>query len=377
MLSGLFDTIGSRPLGLARVIIGVAAIIRAFISLPELLQLTDEVTMRAPYLQWTPEPTLPLVITVITIWVVAGILFTLGWKVPLIGPVLLLTVVFVISLDEQIYANHLYLLAWLVLLLTLAGAGSGLTVTRSDEPVIRWPVLLLMAQLSIVYGFSALTKLNESFLSGRVLAGTLGSGLVGFPEALRTPRFLSLVATAAVIAELFIAVFIWRKRFRPAAFILGLGLHLSIVLLMAGTAKLLVFALEMLALYPLFLSKDRLVLIWDDSCGYCRDWVRRFQRLDTLRLLEPIGASDPRNPVDATDVARAMHLIHDGETTRGFKAVSRTLENLVPTLWVAPLLRLPGVTHLGGLWYRRQALRRSCLVGTGMAEEISPDSTGR
>jgi hypothetical protein len=51
-----------------------------------------------------------------------------------------------------------------------------------------------MAQLSIVYGFSALTKINEGFLSGVVLARTLGQGLVGFPESLRTPTFLSLVA---------------------------------------------------------------------------------------------------------------------------------------------------------------------------------------
>lgn len=377
MLTHLFDEIDSRPLGLARVIVGVAAIIRALVALPELLRLTDELVMRAPYATWLPAPTVPLVIALVSIWLVAAILFALGWRVPATGTLLLLSIVAVLALDEQTYGNHLYLMAWLVLLLTLAGSGSGLNIRRTQSPVVRWPVLLLMAQLSIVYGFSALTKLNESFLSGTVLAGTLGQGLVGFPEGLRTPAFLGVVAATAVFVELFLAIFIWRRRFRPWAFLLGLGLHTSITLLMSEPLKLLTFTLEMLALYPLFLSHGKLGLIWDDACSYCRGWVDRFARFDILEVLEPMGASDSRNEIARADVQQAMHLVHAGDTSRGFRAVTETLEHLVPTLWVAPALRLPVISQIGEKWYRWQAARRSCPVGVGGSARLSPDSTGR
>ena len=366
MLSRLFDQIGPRPLGLTRVIIGAAALIRCFIALPVLLALTHPATLRVPYAEWVPDPTTPLVLSLISLWAVSALLFTLGWRVPLTGTILLVSIVSALALDQQTYGNHLYLMAWLVLLLTLASAGSGLDVHRRDQPVMRWPVLLLMAQLSIVYGFSAATKLNDTFLSGRVLGENLGTGLLGFPDALRTSSFLSIVAALALFVELFIAVFMWRRRFRPAAFILGLGLHISITLLMAPTMDLVIFSLEMFALYPLFLTQEKLVLVWDDRCDSCRDWVRRLERLDLLQTVESVGATDPTNTIPAADVTRSMHLIHAGETSNGFRAITGTLEHLVPTLWIAPLLRLPGVSQLGERWYRWQARKRSCAVGVGV-----------
>jgi predicted DCC family thiol-disulfide oxidoreductase YuxK len=220
-----------------------------------------------------------------------------------------------------------------------------------------------MFQLSLVYGFSGLSKLNEDFMSGQVLAGVLRGGIVPFPEALVTPRFLSVLAALAVMTELFIALFIWSKRFRPAAFILGLGFHVSLILLMAPTGELAVFALQMLALYPLFLSSDSLVLVWDDECASCADWVTRFRRLDLLNVLTLIGKREIGHDVPREEVERSLHLIHGGIKVQGFRAVAWTLEHLVPTIWFAPILRFPGVTPIGERWYRWQASRRACAVG--------------
>lgn len=360
VLRALTSEIDPRPVGLARIMIGVAALIRAFVAWRVLYRLTDPEVLKAPYAESLPDPNLPMVIAVIAVWVFSATLFTLGWRVSVTGPLLLGAIVVTLSLDQQAYSNHLYLMAWLVLLLTLASAGSCLSIGRSASPVLRWPVLLLMIQLSIVYGFSALTKLNEIFLSGQVLAGTLGYGLLPFPDSLRTPLLLSMAAAVVVFVELFIALFIWRRRFRPAAFVLGLGLHTSITLWMSGTLELLVFSLEMLALYPLFLSRDSLLVIWDDECGWCRNWIARFRRLDVLKVLRPVGKADPSSPVPAADVESAMHLHHLGEMSSGFRAVTLTLEHLVPTLWIAPILRLPGLSSVGEAWYRWQARRRSC-----------------
>lgn len=365
MLSGMFDLIGPRALGLARVIVGFAVLIRSIVVWQVLSRLTRPEVLRAPYLEWVPRPTIAFAIGVVVVWTASSILFTIGWKVQVVGPVLMLTIVGTLALDVQTYSNHLYLMAWLVLLLSIADSGAGLNISRTDRQVVRWPVILLMIQLSIVYGFSALTKLNASFLSGEVLAGTLGTGLMSFPDSLRTPRVLGVVAALAVLAELFIAVFIWRPRFRGAAFVLGLGLHLSITLFMAQSLQLLVFSLEMLALYPLFLSSHPLIVVWDDDCVRCRSWMNGYTGLDLLRTLQPIGKSDRDNPLSQESQTQMIHAVHHGRTTTGFAAVTRILEHLVPTLWLAPILRLPGIRHLGESWYQRRLEQQSSAAPTG------------
>jgi hypothetical protein len=368
----LTSEIGPRPLGLTRIIVGSAALIRAIVAGQALTALTTPETLRAPYLDWLPDPTMPLVVVILAIWVASGVLFVLGWKVPITGSLLLLAIVTTLALDQQTYSNHLYLMSWLVLLLTVADAGAGVNIHRSDRPVIMWPVLLLQLQLSIVYGFSALTKFNESFLSGEVLAAALGRGLAPFPEALRTPRCLIPVAALTLFVELFIAFFIWRSRFRPAAFVLGFGLHLSITLLMADPLQLFVFSLEMLSLYPLFLLREPLRLVWNEGCEPSRACVRRLSRLDVLEALDPAADPSLMSPDPASGAEHLLHLTHSGETAHGFRAITLALEHLVPTIWVAPILRLPGVRSLGERWYRWQTRRGSCpTCSADLAAEVS------
>jgi predicted DCC family thiol-disulfide oxidoreductase YuxK len=363
MLTWLTDQIGPRPLGLARIMIGTAAAIRAIVAWPVLHKLAQPETLKVPHFDWMPAPSVGLAVAVVLVWFISACLFAVGWRTSLAGPLLLFTVVFTIALDSQTYSNHLYLMVLLVLYLTLADAGAGLSIRGRERPVIRWLVLLPMMQLSVVYGFAGLTKLNEEFLSGRVLAGVLNGGLVDFPVSLRTPGFLMPLATAAVFVELFLAVFFWSARFRPTAMILGLSLHVSIVLFMGHPGELLVFALEMFALYPLFLSPGPLVVYWDDECGSCRDWIGRFRRFDLLHSLAPVGKSEAGSPVAPGEIESSIHVLHGSGMTRGFRAITRVLEHLVPWLWVAPILRLPGVRHIGERWYRWQAARRSCPAG--------------
>ncbi len=325
MLKWMMSEISSRPLGLTRIVVGGASVIRGIIAWPILNGLVDRNVVQFPYAEWLPEPTMPLVTAIALVWIAAGVLFTLGWKVSASGPLLLLAILANLAIDQQMYDNHVYLMAWLVFLLTLADAGAGMGISRPDRPVVRWPVLLLMVQASVVYGFSGLTKLNEYFLSGATLAAVLRDGIVPFPDALRSPGFLSVLAPTVVFVELFIAVMIWHPRFRPAASIFGLGLHAAITLLMASTLQLLVFSLEMLALYPLFLGGEVLAVEAPEKS----DWRRRINRYDILRVVNFTGDSED------------LTLFHHGVAFRGADAHARILEHLVPWLWVAPLLRFP------------------------------------
>lgn len=254
----LIEELDPRPLAVARIGVGVAALIRVVPAWWVLSDLTDPGTLRAPYADWIPQPTTWLAVAIVTIWVLAAVGFILGWRLPLSGSALLAAIVASLAMDQQSYSNHLYLMAWLVFLMIVADAGAGLSVGGGWRTVVRWPVVLIMAQASIVYGFSGLTKLNPDFLSGTVLASVLHGGLVPFPDQLRTPGVLSLLAALVVTTELFLAIFLWRPRFQWIAVIAGVALHGGITLLMSATLELLVFSIEMLALYPLFLSRPHI-----------------------------------------------------------------------------------------------------------------------
>lgn len=363
MLAQLTAQIGSRPLGLARILIGVAAAARALVAWPILTKLSDPATLRVPYFEWYPEASTALIVVTLSVWLISAVFLTLGRNVTTSGLLLLASIVFVLGLDQQAYSNHLYLMAWLVLLLVAADSGAGISLGRPDRPVTRWPVTLMKIQLSVVYAFAAITKLNEDFISGRVLAGVMRDGVIEFPSSLRTPSVLASLAVATIFVELYLAFFLWSPRLRHSGFALGAGFHLAIVLLMADTGELAVFALEMLALYPLFLGDRGVTVVWDDDCGSCRDWVTRFKRFDLLRRLEIIGKREATHLVSPDQVEESLQVLEDGSNTWGFSAVTRVMEHLVPMLWVATIFRLPGIRALGERWYRWQARRRSCAVG--------------
>jgi hypothetical protein len=271
---------------------------------------------------WMPRPSLPLIGLLAAVWLVSALLFMVGWRVSLSGSVLMLALIAVLGIDQQTYANHLYLMLWLVGLMVLADAGAGLAIGRRDRPVVRWPLLLLMSQASIVYVFAALTKINDDFLSGKILAGALGGGIVPFPGSLRTPGFLSVLALVVIVVELSVGILIWLTRYRPFAFALGLGLHIAIPLLMQPTGELIVFSIEMLALYPLFLDASGLEVSAPD--GF---------RLTRYDLLHHVTVAPARGP--------ELVVRKRGVTTTGAKAQIMILEQLVPWLWVAPIFRFP------------------------------------
>lgn len=347
MLSWMTSHVSPRPLGLARIVVGGACVLRAVVAWPILSGLTDPELVKIPYAEWLPLPTRLLIVSIVIVWFISAILFTIGWGLPFTGPFLLAAIVGSLTLDQQTYDNHVYLMVWLVLLLTLADSGAGMSIRRRDRPVVRWPLLLLMIQLSVVYGFSGLTKLNGFFLSGATLGAVLRDGVIPFPEYLRTPAVLSMLAGTVVLIELFIALMIWRPSFRPAAFVLGLGLHASITLLMASTLQLLVFSLEMLALYPLFLDQRALVV----TAPQGSTWRRSVERFDLLKI------------VRFREYGDELALTHYDRITKGPSAHTRILEHLVPWLWFAPLLRVPGFNQLHQRWHRRSSENRLSASG--------------
>ncbi len=150
MLSWLTESIDSKPLGVARIIVGAAALVRGFVAWGVMSRLLEPGVVRVPYAGWLPEPSPWLIGIIVLFWIAASIAFLVGWRVTVSGLALLAAIATTLFLDQQTYSNHLYLMAWLVLLMVVADAGAGLSFGSKERSVQRWTVILLMAQGSVV-----------------------------------------------------------------------------------------------------------------------------------------------------------------------------------------------------------------------------------
>jgi len=360
----------SRPVAVMRIGMAVAVLLELRNSAQTLLRLGDPGIIRTPFVAWTPAVNDGLAFVLIASWLVSAIALLVGWRTRLAASALTVTLAAVLILDQQLFSNHLYLMTLLCGLLAIADSGAALSIDArqvGERPDIGgWPVWLMRFQVAAVYGFAALAKLNPDYLSGSVVASTLRrSGPLAVPDAWRSMEPMMALAVLAVCAEGFLAIALWSRRWRPAAFVVALGLHGGLIIWFAPTYQLIVFSLTLLPVLVLFLDPaPGRVVVWDDGCGFCATWVKWFKRLDWLHALRFVPRSQLATsglPVTEDAAARALQLVlPTGVVHGGFAAVGRILEILpVSFLW-APLLRIPPIAWVGELAYRRVALRRKC-----------------
>ena len=362
-----------QALGVTRAILGAATLLATFELLESVLHVVDGAHLQVPVaegLTWL----YPLLVPAIVVWAIAAGLFALGawttvsgWTVVAVGAALFLT-------DQQLYSNHLLLLCALVGLTTLADGGAALSLDArrrgGPRPVHHGFVWLVKVQLTVVYAFSALSKVNSSFLSGSVVASYMRSdGPLAFPEAWRTFEPMLALSVAVILIEAFIAITLWLPYWRRNALVAGVVLHGGIVAVFEPPLlPLMVFGIASLAPYVLFLDArpGSALVIWDRGCDFCGTWIRHARRLDWLGVLRDTGSDDEaalaRLGISREAADAALHVVGTTGTHAGFDAV-RSVAGVLPlTFLVAPLLGLPPVRWVGDRVYRRVARNRRCSI---------------
>ena len=186
-----------------------------------------------------------LVVLLGTLMVASLGLFTVGRSVRLAAT--LASVGFLVFiLPVGIYNHHTYLLAVIFAIFSLG----------------THTALLLKLQLTLVYFFAAITKLNESFLSGSelyvsVVVRPFWQATVGADPG---PWILITLAAAAIVVELFLAFGFWFKQARWAALIVGVGFHMLLLVTMTNSLRLgldlMIFGGVFCALYILFFERE-------------------------------------------------------------------------------------------------------------------------
>ena len=179
-------------------------------------------------------------VAALALWAAGGLVLLAGrdvraaWAAVLVGGL-----AFAVDLPLELRRQHLVLLM-----------GVALAAAVAREP--RERLLLWRLQLSTLYGFAALAKVNESFLGGDVLARTTAEGPLG-ASAVPSPVGLIAVSVAFVVVEVLLAVTPWIARLRRfgtgvAAVLHTVGLVVASATPLVGL-RLLVFGATAVALH--------------------------------------------------------------------------------------------------------------------------------
>ncbi|HET8783505.1 MAG TPA: HTTM domain-containing protein [Pyrinomonadaceae bacterium] len=247
MLSLFSETLPARPVRLIRMVIGAICLLRSVEGYRLMSRVLNPLSMRFPVWDALPAFNRTQALILLSLWVIAAIAFTLGWRTGITGLILAAAMGIPLVLDQQLYSSHLYLLCLIVLLLTLAEIGR----PAQSSSVWRWPILLLQLQLSIVYFFAAITKMNSVYLGGYMLGANLRRNM---PAIAFNPRLLSAMAVASIVVELFLAGAFWVPRLRKTAVVIGLLFHMAMIatLVPEVAAQLAIFAAACIAIYPFY-----------------------------------------------------------------------------------------------------------------------------
>jgi len=241
-----------RPVAIARMGIGVATVLMSLEAF-EILERISSGRLAAPVFSEAPAIGLAPLIILTVLQISAGSAVALGWRTEMAAGLSVLLSFVTFLADQQTYSNHRLLVTLLLTYLLFAKAGIAWSIRPAPEArfVPFWPQLLMMTQLSAVYLFSAISKMNPTFASGRPLATWVWISLPW--------QAYTIAAIMTILVEIVIAIGLWFPATRRVAALLGVGLHLSIVILMDHeTLALVAFAVACLSLYPLYLTRPTL-----------------------------------------------------------------------------------------------------------------------
>lgn len=260
----LDERVDGQWLGIARIILGLAAVCKGVVAGVSVYAYQNGDYLSFPYTRFELAAPSGITATVVSVaWIIFALFFMVGFGTRLSGALLAAAIFLTIGIDQQLYSNHLYLLGSLTVLMTIAGPGARYSIDArrglSDPTVPRWAVTLIMLQLTSVYFFAALSKLNDGFLSGAVIERSFEPSMRDRIEQVISLEFLAVLAIGT---ELFLAFIFWSARGRLFALPVALGFHIVNVAIMdRGIAiNLSIFALIMLSMMLVYFTDQEIRL---------------------------------------------------------------------------------------------------------------------
>ena len=189
------------------------------------------------------------------IWIPLSVAVVLGLRARIAA--VALAALSLIPLFSGLYRNHLYLLGLVLLLVGVSQCSRELSIyaPRVQHALVPgWPLRLMQWQLSIVYVFAGLAKINPEFLRGEALAAYLETSMLPSPIAGILGAHASLLAKLVVPIELFLGLAAWSPRARPLAVAVAVPLHLGMLAVSRTPADLVGVAIFAILIFCLWSS---------------------------------------------------------------------------------------------------------------------------
>lgn len=207
---------------------------------------------------------------------------------------LILGITNLIFIISGIYVyNHFQLLT--VFLLTIGLKPLLNFSIKNNHEAKRVISYVLMATMSIVYFFSALSKINQDFINGSIILELVHDELI-IPNSQQPSVLLySSVAVLVILIEFLLsAQFLFSASVLQIIQSLGFLFHLTIIFILDlgfyNTIGLGVFMILSICTYPLFnqenWNQNRWIVFWDSNCSFCAKTIRLAQKTDNLRKFE-------------------------------------------------------------------------------------------
>jgi len=257
----------ARSVAVTRILVGIAAVLLAVEDYGLLMPAaTDHIAI--PLFEAWGAVTPLEVWTIVIVSVVAGILLSVGLFSRTAAAVAALSSLAALLVEQQTYSSHQVLATLMCFYLVFADPGARFSLDSRirgsvRQSVSRFPVTLMLTQVSVVYLFAAISKLNPVYLAGTVMPTAM---IVPLPQPLPL-----LFAVSSIGLELFLAFALWFRRTTTIAIILGVGFHFVIAAMLHNPLPLWSFGLLMASTYPLFIARDPGVLRqWADAYAYAR-----------------------------------------------------------------------------------------------------------
>ncbi len=256
----------------------------------EACYITPELHFTFQYFHWIkPFESATAMYFVIITALIAAFCVAIGFAYRFFILLFLLLFTYLELISQSWYLNHYYFVAIVAFLLCCMPADRLFSVRSFLKKDVQQPISILFTtvlklQISIVYFFAGLAKINSDWLFNAMPLNIWLKAKIGIPiigDWLAYSETAYLFSYTGMLYDLTIPFLLWNKRTRPFAFVAVIGFHIMTALLFK------------IGMFPWIMIVGSLIFITDE------EWQRIFHFLkiepqQTNKILPKVTVTKPK-----------------------------------------------------------------------------------
>lgn len=225
----------------------------------------DTFNIPYPFADWLPIPSFQVYEYIEVAIFILTLLWVIGFLTRWVGPLMLILYAYLFFLCQLSFSHHLWQFLLVLSVLVFSNCGQYYSIDqiwnnyRQQTPKTAFvaPAWMLKFLISVIYFFTASSKLQAGWWNGQALnlymSGKIAQNSIVAPILEVFPS--SLMGILVIASMYFVSVAIWFPKWRVAAILVGIGIHVGIDL----TLSVETYSYQMWALY-IVIFYDRFII---------------------------------------------------------------------------------------------------------------------